>query len=160
MKKIVKFEDKDKQYVKMINQKDSGFELVFLSDIVLNHLLKEIKNYDASGYETCIIWQMKFKEDNYIVYNNCKFSEPEDNYFTKFNNWWGGYIDKTPKLCGKKIKVTCKNSTYYTSSPLYRDKPIIPNPFMKCSRKYKDRKLLERSMKLNDINIKSKEDYE
>ena len=44
MKKFLKFYSKDKKFIKMVNQKSTGFELVILSDELLNDILNFINS--------------------------------------------------------------------------------------------------------------------
>jgi hypothetical protein len=87
---------------------------------------------------------MKFKLENHIVYKNCVFSEPVDNYFVNA-------IKATVRL-GKKISVKCSGKTYYSSSYLYKNRKVN-----KTNQIYKDSTLLERMLKIGELDIKSRE---
>ena len=141
MKRFLTFYQKDKEVFKMINQTETGFELVVLSEDRLNEFLHIIKN---SG-SVCIVWQMKFKPENFILYNDCKFSEPMENILPK-------RLIPSDKA-GKKIKVECKSTSYYSNSYLYKDS------FVNRTRNnkhpvYKDGKLLDRMLKINNLSLK------
>lgn len=139
MKRFLTFYQKDKEIFKMINQTETGFELVVLCEDRLNELLHTIKNSESVS----IVWQMKFKPENFVLYNDCKFSEPMENVLPKRS------LIPSDKA-GKKIKVECKSTSYYSNSYLYKDS------FVNRNRKpvYKDGKLLDRMLKINTLNLK------
>jgi hypothetical protein len=142
MKRFLRIYSKDKDNIKMINQSDKGFELIILSNSVLNDLINTINSYKVTNDEIYIAWQMKFKPNNYILYKNCKFSEPIDNFRPK----------EPKKLFGKKIKVVCEGTTFYTNSFMYKNKTV-----QHTTEKYKDGKLLERMLKIGELNLISVE---
>lgn len=135
MKRFLKFYTKDKAHVKMINSTEKGFELVILSTSVLNKLLEIIYNSEEKNDTIDVVWQMKFKRDNFMVYKNCTFSNPTDNY-------------NMNKLTGKKIKVTCDSINFFSKSWLYKDKNV-----KKSKSKYKDAALLDRMLKIEELNV-------
>lgn len=145
MKKFIRFNKKEKQFIKMINQSERGFELIILSETYIQHLLQLINDCEENGDNIDIVWQMKFKPGNYILYKNCIFSTPQDNYYSNY----GGI----PKLFGKKIKVKCSSTDFYTDSYIYKDQKV-----KKSRSKYKDGLLLGRMFKISELNIKSIED--
>lgn len=153
MRRYIKLEKKDKEFVKMINHKETNFELVFLSDEMLAQTLQFINN--AEGENICIAWQTKFNLQNFVVYNDCKFSTPM-NY--SFDKYLGGWRSERKQITCQKVKVTCSNLTYFTFNEEYKNKPIIFNPWAKCNRKFKDGKILGRRLKINEINIKNSND--
>jgi len=141
MKRFLKVYNEDrngygKPSIKMINQSIKGFELVILS----NDVLSEINSYDKND-DIYIIWQMKFKPYNYTLYRNCKFSEPVNNFHPK----------SPTKVFGKKIKVTCGDTSFYSNSLLYKNQNV-----KSTNEKYKDGKLLERMLKIGELNLRSK----
>ena len=138
MKRFLRIYCKDRENIKMINQSDKGFELIVLSKNVLNDLINTINSCD----EICIAWQMKFKPSNYILYKNCKFSEPVDNFHPK----------EPKKVFGKRIRVICEGTTFYTDSFMYKNKTV-----QHTTEKYKDGKLLERMLKIGELNLISVE---
>ena len=128
----------------MINQSENGFDLVVTSEKALANLQRLIDTAKNQQYELCIVWQMKFKLENHIVYKDCIFSEPVDNYFTN---------DRKVKVrLGKKISVKCSGKTYYSSSFMYRNRKVN-----KTNQIYKDSTLLERMLKIGELDIKSRE---
>ena len=156
MKKFLKFYSKDKKFIKMVNQKSTGFELVILSDELLNDILNFINTCEENDDTVGIIWQMKFKNKNFIHYKKCTFSAPIINYFTKRG-------EKESKPYGKKIKISCSDSGFYSEDDNYKDN-IVHNPsrYKYMSKKvggpkYKDGKLLNRMLKINNLDIKSEE---
>jgi len=157
MKRFIKFYQKDKQNIKMINQSEKGFELVILSDALLETLLETINNCEEKGDDIDIVWQMKHKAQNYIVYKNCVFSAPMDNIAPKTNNGIlqrRGFSSMTEdKMLGKKIKVTCSGTSYYSESYLFKNRTI-----KKTKNTYKDAMLLERMLKIGELNYISKEE--
>ncbi len=80
MKRFLRFNNRDKQDVKMINQTDNGFELVVLSEKCMKELLEKIHKAEECEDTIDVIWQMKWKSENYKQYKNCIFSAPMDNY--------------------------------------------------------------------------------
>jgi len=139
MKRFLKFYQKDKEAIKMINQSEKGFELVILDDNTLKELLEIINMCEEENDELSIVWQMKHKKMNFIVYKNCVFSAPMDNF-----------IKDT--LLGKKLKVSCTGTSFYSDSYLYKDRIV-----KKSKDKYKDATLLTRMLKISELNLKSVE---
>jgi len=158
MKKFLKFYSKDKEFVKMVNQKPTGFELVFLSDELLNDTLAFINLCEENQDTIGLIWQMKHKTKNQIHYKKCAFSAPQDNYFKKRG-------DTEIKPYGKKIKVTCSGSEFYTEDEYYKNNVIHYPSSFKYKRygvkdggpTYKDGKLLNRMLKIDNLNTKCEE---
>lgn len=158
MKKFLKFYSKDKELIKMVNQKATCFELVFLSDQLLNETLVFINTCEENKDSIGVVWQMKFKSKNLIHYKSCTFSTPQDNYFKKKG-------DTETKPYGKKIKVTCSGSEFYTEDEYHKNNVIHYPSNFKYQRygvkvggkKYKDGKLLNRMLKIDNLNTKSDE---
>lgn len=153
MKRFLKFYQADKENIKMINQTNTGFELVVLSDTMLKELLEVINTCEEQNDELAIVWQMKFKKDNYILYKNCTFSAPMDNFHTprKANRWGqvnGVGVTESPKMLGKKLKVTCSGTTFYSDSAIYKNQGI-----KNTKDKYKDATLLNRMLKIGELNL-------
>lgn len=142
MKQFLKIRRTDKKYIKMINQTEKGFELVITSDSVLNEIIEKINSYKINNDSVDIVWQMKFKHENYITYKNCVFSEPEINFFNSKG--------KEPVILGKKIKVACSGVQYYSNSHVYKNSKV-----KKSSHQYKDGNLLDRMLKVCQLNNKS-----
>jgi hypothetical protein len=146
MKKFLIFYKKDKNNVKMINRADKSFELVITDDIILNQILEKIEDCEKNKYRLDIVWQMKHKSNNIMLYKNCKFSTPIDNFFGKFG--------EQPKLCGKKIKIVCDSIQYFSDSTLYINQNIP-----KSNAKYKNSLQLIRMLKLYELKeIRNKND--
>lgn len=140
MKRFLRFYNRDKQEVKMINQTENGFELVILSENVMKELLEKINDAEESGDSIDVIWQMKWKSENYKQYKNCVFSAPMDNFHPRDNN----------SPMGRKFKVTCNDTGYYTDSVFQKNK------FNRRSKvTYKDMTLLTRMLKISELNVKS-----
>jgi len=138
MKRFITFYQKDKNFIKMTNQTDKGFELIILSDTLINKFLKIINSND----EIYIVWQMKFKPENFILYKNCILSAPIDN----FNNKPG-----EKNIYGKKIKIVCSGNSFYTNSIIYKNREV-----KKTKLKYKDFALLNRMLKISELNFLNK----
>jgi len=138
MEKFIKFSSQDRNVIKMINQSENGFELIILSDSLLHNLLEFIYTYNKIH----IVWQMKFKSENHILYKNCTFSDPQDNLYSKC----GGPV----KVYGKKIKVFCSGINFYSNSMLYKNQKV-----KKANHRYKDSQLLERMLKISELNKKT-----
>lgn len=157
MKRFIKFYQKDKPSVKMINQSDKGFELIILSDELLKKLLETINDCEEKEDGLDIIWQMKHKTENFIHYRNCTFSAPMDNFAPKTNNLFllrkgvGFSPMNEDKLMGKKIRVTCDNVSFYTDSELFKNKSL--NRKIKTTF-YKDSIMLKRMLKISELNLK------
>lgn len=142
MKRFIKFYQKDKQNIKMINQSEKGFELAILSEDILKTLLETINDCEEKGDDVDIVWQMKYKPQNYILYKKCTFSAPIDNIMPR----------NEIKMVGKKIKVTCSGTSYYSESFLFKNRTI-----KKTKNTYKDAILLERLLKIGELNYISQE---
>lgn len=142
MKRFLRFYNKDKQNVKMINQTENGFELVILSDIHLKEILEYIHESEEVGDSIDVIWQMKFKRENFKQYKACSFSAPMDNFHP---------TDKNVPL-GKKIKITCDGTGYYTDSEMLKNRSSRSN---RSKILYKDMTLLTRMLKISELNVKS-----
>ena len=143
MKRFLKFYQADKQFVKMINSTEKGFELVINSDSYLKKLLQEINDCEKQNDGINVVWQMKFKKENFILYKNCIFSEPMDNSYIKM-----GQLQKS-----KKLKVTCSEISFYSESAMYKDRQV-----KKAKEKYKDAMLLNRMLKIDQLELKNEED--
>ena len=116
----------------MINRTDESFELVITDDIVLKQIIEKINNKTG---KIDVVWQMKHKSNNIMLFKNCIFSEPIDNFWNEIK-------------FGKKIKVTFDSIKYYSDSPLYIDKNIP-----KSDSKYKNSLQLMRLIKLYNIKL-------
>lgn len=134
MTKLIKIFKVDKENIKMINQKETGFSLVIHGDGKLRQILEEINSYEENGDDISIVWQMKHKHDSFTVYRKCKFSAPTDNFFAK-------PFDRKPKPFGKRIDVECGGSTIYTNG----------HPSTIHGAKPKSGKLLERMLKIDEL---------
>lgn len=145
MKKFIEITKKEKDNFKMINQSENGFDLVITSDNALKYIQTLINLANKQNDQICIVWQMKFKLQNHIVYKDCVFSSPVDNYF----------MDPYKKVrvrLGKKISVKCSGKSYYSSSFMYKNRKVN-----KTNQIYKDSTLLERILKIGELDKKSKE---
>lgn len=157
--KFLKFNEEDKRFVKMINSKHYSFELI-ISEEILHDILEQIEQYKNKNEDINISWQMKFKNENFIHYKNCIFSEPIDfeipknTYFKQNNRLVNSNNLKNLKF--KKIKVSFSSMDYYTNSIKYKNK-IVGNITMRLKQsknlsRYKDGILLERVMKISNLN--------
>lgn len=153
-KRFLRFYTKDKEFIKMINQSEKGFDLVITNDNVFNDILNTIKNCKENNIRIDIVWQMKWKHENFILYKNCIFSEPEINYFIKGKNYHR-FEKPSPQQCGKKIKINCDGIIHYSESEEYKHKSV-----KNTKNKYKDGLLLNRMLKINELKYKSEEYFE
>lgn len=155
MKRFIKFYQRDKQNVKMTNQSESGFDLIILNNEVLKSTLDFIKNCQEKSDEVYIVWQMKFKKSNFVLYKECTFSEPVINYFAPRKPVFNRFLPLNPyeeqqipaEPCGQKIRVSCKSTAYYSDSTVYKNRKVTKD-------KYKDAQLLDRMLKISELNIK------
>lgn len=156
--KFLKFNKDDKKFVKMINQSINGFELIILEE-KMNDILQIINECKKSGEKLDVVWQMKFKEQNFVHYKNCIFSEP---VFDKFvlnsivptyrkNNLFskGNKISSTKN--GIKITVSCSQVDYYSESSEFKNMKIKKSFHFK----YKDGLLLNRMLKISELDSKN-----
>lgn len=138
MKQFLRIYNKDKKVIRMVNQSDKGFDLIILIDYKLKEFL-EIINYCETNEDSLnILWQMKFKPENFVLYKNCVFSAPMDNFLKN-------------EPCGKKITVTCDSASFYTDSSMNKDRKV---KFVNST--YQDMSSLTRLLKLTELNFKSK----
>ena len=129
----------------MINQSEKGFELVILSDKHIKEFLEVMNDCDENSDEINIVWQMKFKNENFILYHKCKVSDPMNNY-----NPFAKTPEEKATPYGKKFKVTCESTSYYSTSRMYKNQKVRMS-----KTKYKDGALLERMLKISQLNVKS-----
>lgn len=142
MKRFLTVYNKDKENIKMINQSETGFDLVILSDTKLQELLNLINECNENNDGINIIWQMKFKPENFVMYGNCTFSDPVNNK-----------LPNIKKIHGKKLAVKCDKATHYSHSHKEYNEPS----FMRSSKpNYKDGKLLDRMLKIDKLSIMNK----
>mgnify|MGYP001768424291 CR=1 FL=1 len=149
-KRFLRFYKKDKGFIKMINQSEKGFDLIITNDNVFNDILNTIKNCKENNIRIDIVWQMKWKLDNFVLYKNCIFSEPEINYFIIKKRYMGD--SASPQPCGKKIRIICDSVSHYSDSEEYKHKQIKNK-----KEKYKDGLILNRMLKINELKYKSEE---
>jgi hypothetical protein len=135
MKRFFIVHNKDKENIKLVGQSNSGFDLVFLSDDVFKSFLEFANKCEKNNDNICIVWQMKFKKENFIAYNKCTISNPRDNY----------HPNSPKKTFGKRITVKCESSTFYSTSELYKNTKVNSNLT------YKDGKLLDRMLKIDKL---------
>jgi len=140
MKKFLRFYNKDKENIKMDKQTEKGFDLIILDDDMAKQF-SELSHVHEND-DVHIIWQMKHKQNNYVLYKNCKFSDPTDNFFGKST----GLFNKNKSL-GKKFRVTCNGTNFYSSSNNAK------NIVNKSKTKYKDFTLLDRMLKIEELNL-------
>jgi len=143
MKRFIKINHVDKENIKMINQTETGFDLAILSDDVLKKLLETINFYEEKGDDIYIVWQMKHKFKNFVVYKNCKFSSPTDNFF---NRKGSNPFYRKPILFGKRISIKCEGNSIYGNS--YSSFVSFGS-----KQKFKDGKLLERMLKIGNLDL-------
>ena len=62
-------------------------------------------------------------------------------------------LNELPKSAGKKIKITCSETSYYSDSYLYKNRTI-----KKTKNTYKDGMLLERMLKIGELNYISEKE--
>lgn len=149
MKRFLKLYQKDKEYIKMINQSDKGFELIVLSNKFVKEFMEMINTCNENGDEIYIVWQMKFKRQNFVLYKNCVFSSPVDN----FNPFAKTHQEKITPY-GKKFTVTCSGTAFYSEDKKFKNQAVL-----KTTSKYKDATLLQRMLKIGELNLKSDEDF-
>jgi hypothetical protein len=134
MKRFLRLNRTEKQYIKMINQSERGFELA-ISENYFQKLMNFINKCEEKNYDISIVWQMKFKPENYILYRNCIFLEPHDN-------------NKNYQTFGKKIKVKCSRIDFFTKSYIHKGTVV-----KKCPKhKYNDYLLLDRVLKISELD--------
>lgn len=152
MERLLKIYNKDKEYVKMINQSHTGFELIINSESVFKEIIEKLYLWEKEEDTINIVWQMKFKKANFIVYKKCKFSDPMD------NKSYQGVIDLFPLTniaktnFSKKIKVSCESTSFYTESPYFKNKKVKKSYGLLT---FKDGKFLDRIIKIDNLNQKS-----
>jgi len=138
MKKFITINQKDKDIFKMVNQTEKGFDLIITSSTELESFLDNI-NFNED--EIYIVWQQKFRSENYTLYKKCILSKPEINYI------------KTPgvfsmnKKCGSKINVSCSGISYFTSNKTFINKRVRYS-----THSFKDSNLLIRMLKIGELN--------
>ena len=157
MKQFLKFYKEDKQNFKIINQSGTGFELVILSDKSFKEFIEKVHSFESNNDTIDIMWQMKFKPTNFVLYKNCTFSDPMDNYFKD-------------NLCGKKIIIKCDSGSYYSYSEYFINKKARPRMYDYRARLRNEKKkwyekqecatynnglLLERMLKISQLNLNS-----
>jgi hypothetical protein len=133
MIEFIKIYNKDKRYVKMINSTNNGFILAFLSSDVLEEFKILLENSNKNNREIYLIWNMKFKKDNFILYKNCKFD---------FNSV---LLDNSIDVYSY-VKVTCSDTSFYKEK-------LKNNYKTKTNIVYKDINLLNRLIKINELNL-------
>lgn len=148
MRRFIKFYQKDKPYFKMINQSEKGFELIILSNTKVKEMLELLHTCEERGDDISIVWQMKFKQDNFVMYKNCVFSAPMDNV---------NPFAKSEEDNGKRFKVTCEDTTYYTDVDQFKNRNV--NRINKSmEKKYKDATLMLRMLKISELNFRCLEE--
>lgn len=137
MKRFITITQKDKDFFKMTNQSETGFDLIITTESKLKSLLDSI---NCNEDEIYIAWQQKFKLENYTLYRKCKLSKPEDNYIK------GQSIFSISKRCGSRIHVDCSNIYYFTSNRTFINKKVSHS-----THSYKDLNLLTRMLKIGEL---------
>lgn len=167
MKRFLTFDAKEKKFIKMANQSEKGFNLIALTDVLIKKIIETKNTCEENGDELYIVWQMKFKTKNYILYRSCKISDPIDDTYKQPVSFC-----KTEMVIGKKFKVTCSGSSYYSKDETYVDVPVLNPAQSRYSRyynkpsknldgkKYNDIFLLDRMLKLGQLSLKSEEQKE
>jgi len=140
MKRFITINQKDKDFFKMINQSEHGFDLIITADSKMKSLL-DIINFNNQEDEIYISWQQKFKNENFTLYKKCIFSNPEDNYFKE-----QGFFS-IQKKCGTKIHVSCSGISYFTSNKMFINKNVKYSTYS-----FKDSKSLIRMLKIGELN--------
>lgn len=138
MKKFITITQKDKEFFKMINQTETGFDLIVISDSKIQSFMNDINCNDTEIY---IAWQQKFRHENFSLYRKCIFSKPEDNYIKSQS------LFAINKKCGVKMHVSCSAISYFTSNKTFINKKVRYS-----THSYKDSKLLTRMLKIGELN--------
>jgi len=140
MKRFITISQNEKDFFKMINQTESGFDLIATTDHAMESLLKNI-NFNNQDDEIYIAWQQKFRTENYSLYRKCIFSKPENNFFKSPG------LYSINKKCGMKMHVSCSGISYFTSNKTFINKNVRYS-----THTYKDSKLLTRMLKIGELN--------
>jgi len=168
MKRFLTFNTKEKKFIKMAKQSDKGFYLVALTDNLIKKLMETKRICEENNDELYIVWQMKFKPQNYILYRTCKLSDPVDDIYKQPVSV--GYQMKTEIVQGKKFKVTCSGSSFYSKDESFVNVPVLnptqsryskyyrkPSNTNADGKKYNDIFLLDRMLKLGQLSLKSED---
>jgi len=140
MKKFITITQKDKDFFKMINQTENGFDLVVTEESKLISILNNI-GINNKEDEIYIAWQQKFKNENYSLYKKCIITNIEDNYFKSPG------VFSISRKCGKKIHIICSGISYFTSNKTFINKKVRYS-----THSYKDSNLLTRMLKIGELN--------
>jgi len=137
MKYYLKVLKEQKKDIKMNNQTDRSFDLIFLSDKSYNQAMNKLNYSFKRDIQVNLAWELKMKRNNFKVYKNIKIIDIKENFnpFKKRNE-------------GVVISFSCDSVDYYTTNKNIGK--IVP----KSSQKYKDTKILLRTLKLSNINFK------
>lgn len=177
MKRFLTFNTAEKKVIKMTNQSDKGFDLIALTNELIKKIIETKNLCEANGDELYIVWQMKFKTKNYILYRNCKLSDPIDNsYKQPASDGWNRsnrLFTESETVRGKKFTVNCKGSSFYSRDEAFINAPVLNPNQTRYSRyynkqkntnlnekKYNDIFLLDRMLKLGQLSLKSEPEPE
>jgi hypothetical protein len=129
--------NRDKDDIKMNNQTDSGFDLIFLTEKsygkftnILNYLEKRNKNINLA-------WEFKSSDNCFKLYKNLIIKEIKEN-FNPFKK----------KLEGHVVSFSCNDISYYSN----KESEIGAN-VPKTTEKYKDTKILFRALKISNLSL-------
>lgn len=145
MRRYLGFQKIDKEFIKMLNPTDVGFDLIVLNDEYLTKILKFVEYY---GKELSIVWETKFNKETFVVFYECSISSIEDNYYAK--NYYGK--NEEPKLCGKKLHITASSKEYFTNNINLRGRKVRNTKNI-----FKDGSKIIKLLKLSELDYKSEE---
>lgn len=140
MRRYLGFQKIDKEFIKMLNPTDVGFDLIVLNDEYLTKILKFVEYY---GKELSIVWETKFNKETFVVFYECSISGIEDNYYGK---------NEEPKLCGKKLHITSSSKEYFTNN-----RNLIGRKVRNTKNIFKDGSKIIKLLKLSELDYKSEE---
>jgi hypothetical protein len=140
MRRYLGFQKIDKEFIKMLNPTDVGFDLIVLNDEYLTKILKFVEYYSK---ELSIVWETKFNKETFVVFYECSISSIEDNYYGK---------NEEPKLCGKKLHITSSSKEYFTNN-----RNLIGRKVRNTKNIFKDGSKIIKLLKLSELDYKSEE---
>lgn len=141
MKYFLKVLREDKKHIKMNNQTDKGFDLIFLDDKVFNRSVNKLNYCYKRNIDVYISWEFKGQRNTFKVYKNVKIKEIKDN-FNPFKN----------KIQGKVITFTCEDIEYYTPREGLVGEKVGVIGF-KSMHRFKYLNKLNRAMKISKLSF-------
>ncbi len=137
MKYFLRILKEQKVDIKMNNQTDNGFDLIFLTDKTYDSAINKLNYSYKRDITVNVAWEFKSRRDSFKVYKNVEIKEIKENQnpFTK-------------RTDGMVITFTCDGVNFYS-----KQKGDIGMVVPKTSLKYKDTNILLRALKLSNINF-------